>query len=668
MTVSTDLRVRSKLSEQAMDTRAGKNLGRADYDVLLTGPTRVSKLDGRPLAIYLPGALTAAMDEPGVYEVLHELRHQISRNRGLASATPRYKSGQTRSYTRPIASAIVGAIDPGGQQRYCRLTSWTGTHLPEWETLHPLLRVIAAHLAEHVPERYKAQLAEARRTHPAWVVPGTPFTTITVNNCVDPATQCLTRRLGWTSYDQLRRDDEILAYDPATGTTRWERLAGLFVNPHHDGEMTALTARGFSALTTPEHRWPLQGPNRSRGCKTDLATTVRTTADLPTGYWSILRSAPHEAPAEPTYSDAFVRVAAWYFTEGTLLRAGTSVSICQSDRHNPHHVDAIRRDLKELGGISLEQWRNRPGRDRSPRNKTMAAYRASRAGRSRRTGLVVNEYRKHSGLDVIMWVLTGADVAQLIEAVPGKAKVPSMEFLTALTADQARLFVETAIAGDGSPEWRSFDQHHPGRMDAFMTAAVLAGYAPALDSTGTHCSLRLPRSSSTGARVGLRSVKRSPQSYQGVVWCPRVPSGHWVARRAGTVYVTGNSYATGTHTDKGDLDAGFSTLAVYRRGPYTGGVFTFPQYRLAVDMAHGDLLLMDAHDWHGNTQLYCGCGKTMNGPCETCAGERISIVSYFRTRLTQCGSPDEEYNRAIEWHEHAEQIRLARTTRQDTAS
>src|SRR6266705_3309277 len=55
-------------------------------------------------------------------------------------------------------------------------------HLPEWETLRPLLMAVAAHLQAHVPDRYAAQLAEADRTDPAWVVPGTPFTTVTVNN------------------------------------------------------------------------------------------------------------------------------------------------------------------------------------------------------------------------------------------------------------------------------------------------------------------------------------------------------------------------------------------------------------------------------------------------------------------------------------------------------
>jgi hypothetical protein len=283
-----ELRVRNKLAAAEMEARAGKLPAAGDWDVLLQGPVKVDRPDGRPLAIYLPGILAEQMD--GVYDVLTSIR-QISVNRGKASGTPRIKSPQTRSYTRKIYSAIIGSVDPGGQTRYCRLTAWTGTHLPQWQQLQPLLRRIGAEMAARVPDRYQAQMREIGRTDPAWVVPGTPFTTITVNN----------------------------------------------------------------------------------------------------------------------------------------------------------------------------------------------------------------------------------------------------------------------------------------------------------------------------------------------------------------------SYATGVHTDKGDLDAGFSCLAVLRRGDYTGGVLVQPQYRVAADLRHGDLLLMDAHEWHGNTQLVCACGNALNGPCPGCGAERISLVCYMRTKLTGCGSPEEEHARAEEW-------------------
>jgi hypothetical protein len=93
-----------------------------------------------------------------------------------------------------------------------------------------------------------------------------------------------------------------------------------------------------------------------------------------------------------------------------------------------------------------------------------------------------------------------------------------------------------------------------------------------------------------------------------------------------------NTYPTGVHQDRGDLDEGFSNLCVLRRGKYKGGYLTFPKFRVSVDLQDGDLILMDAHEWHGNTQLNLEDEKA----------ERISLVLYYRTNMVACGTPEEE--------------------------
>lgn len=288
-----DIRLRTKVANNAISDLTGKVLGPADYDLLLTGPTYVRKPDGKPLCVYLPAALRDHYT-PDIYDILHSLRPVTTSNRGYASGSRRIKRGNAdtglakRSEARPISSAILGSFDPSGAFLYCRLTAWTGRHLPEWQQLHPLLQATAENLARYVPDRYNAQMAHANQAHQDWIIPGTPFSTITVNN----------------------------------------------------------------------------------------------------------------------------------------------------------------------------------------------------------------------------------------------------------------------------------------------------------------------------------------------------------------------SYPTGVHVDKGDLDAGFSSISVCRRGTYTGGQLIFPQYRVAADLHDGDLILMDAHDWHGNVPITCACGNELNGPCTTCNAERISLVAYMRTAITDCGTPAEEANKA----------------------
>lgn len=124
-----------------------------------------------------------------------------------------------------------------------------------------------------------------------------------------------------------------------------------------------------------------------------------------------------------------------------------------------------------------------------------------------------------------------------------------------------------------------------------------------------------------------------------------------------TTVTVNNSYATGAHRDQGDLDEGFSCLAVARRGIFSGGLLTFPEYRVAVDMQDGDMILMDAHEVHCNTQMACGCdngwpknvGHAGTGPCRSCGAERVSVVCYYRTQMAACGTTEEENAKALNW-------------------
>lgn len=177
-----DLRLRSKISQQEMNEKVGKILTDSDISLLLTGPAFVRKPDGKPLCVYLPDVMTGLLTDE-VYQILHSLRTARTDNRGLASGTQRAVRGtQNRARAMPVASAIIGSVDPGGVYKYCRQTAWTGKNMPQWQALQPLFQGITRHLREHVPDRYDAQMEEVRATEPEWIIPGTPFSTITVNN------------------------------------------------------------------------------------------------------------------------------------------------------------------------------------------------------------------------------------------------------------------------------------------------------------------------------------------------------------------------------------------------------------------------------------------------------------------------------------------------------
>lgn len=107
----------------------------------------------------------------------------------------------------------------------------------------------------------------------------------------------------------------------------------------------------------------------------------------------------------------------------------------------------------------------------------------------------------------------------------------------------------------------------------------------------------------------------------------------------GTVFTTitvNQNFQTAVHTDQGDLKDGLSQILVLRAGDFQGGNLVFPHYRAAVRLDTCDLLAFDSHHMHGNTPIY---GKT---------GEfkRVSLVCYYRERMIDCGSAEQELIRA----------------------
>jgi hypothetical protein len=177
-----DIRLRHAIPDDVLDTMKGKIVTEREYDCQLTGLARVLRPDGSTLCIYVPGAIPEDVCASS-YPVLHSLRSMQTDNRGLASGTPRVKVGaQDRTRSARVPSTIIGSFDPSAMYNFCRLTAWTGEHWDRYETLFPFFRSAADTFQRYVPDRYATQADHAAKTDPAWVVSGTPFTTITVNN------------------------------------------------------------------------------------------------------------------------------------------------------------------------------------------------------------------------------------------------------------------------------------------------------------------------------------------------------------------------------------------------------------------------------------------------------------------------------------------------------
>lgn len=103
-----------------------------------------------------------------------------------------------------------------------------------------------------------------------------------------------------------------------------------------------------------------------------------------------------------------------------------------------------------------------------------------------------------------------------------------------------------------------------------------------------------------------------------------------------TTVTVNKTFRTAAHRDAGDLNEGLSNLLTLSNdGNYTGGYLIAPEYRVAVNVRPGDLLLINNHEvMHGNTPIVCAEGS-----------ERISLVVYFREKMLELGSHEYEDTR-----------------------
>lgn len=99
-----------------------------------------------------------------------------------------------------------------------------------------------------------------------------------------------------------------------------------------------------------------------------------------------------------------------------------------------------------------------------------------------------------------------------------------------------------------------------------------------------------------------------------------------------TTVTVNKNFRTAVHQDAGDYPDGFGNLIAYREGDWSGGYFCLPQYKVAIDLQNTDVLFVDVHKWHGNTDFVNTDDNFL----------RISFVLYYREYMYKCKQPAEE--------------------------
>lgn len=334
-------------------------------------------------------------------------------------------------------------------------------------------------------------------------------------NCLDDQTEALTRR-GWVRGFDLTTSDTLLTKNAQTGELEWQRPSEVKKWDDYEGDLIEFRSRSFSAVSTPDHRWLI---NTKAGQVRERVT--RALSDY--GDDRIHRTG-HYAGVHETFSDDFVRLAAWVSTDGSWRES--AATICQSESANPWNCAEIDALLQRLGSKGA---------------------------------------RNVSARGIAQWHVSAA-VAKPLHDVLDAQRRPTMQFFLAMSGAQLRLFRDVCILADG---WVDTDSTHVCARDA----AHAEMYQVLSTLTGGHATIHErdmrkygPRHSPKVQPGGVMPTKpafhvsflrrdttqvlahqKHTTHVQGArVWCPIVPNTFFVARRAGTVYVTGNTPVQGT--------------------------------------------------------------------------------------------------------------------------
>lgn len=262
------IQLRTKRDPASVKAMVGRLAEPSDFGVLLTEDGTVFKPDGKRLVTLIRGGMSPWAAD-AAYPFLHWLRRHKTTNRGnYAGDVRQHKvkedgSLSKTSYATAVRSSVAGAFDRYPRFPFCRETAVSTEKPEEWGACFPAIQEVARIFERHAPDRYRAQEAVAKQTHPAYVIPDTPFTTLTVNNCVagafhtdagdyEPGFGCIAvlRRghysgchLGFPAYGVAvdLQDRDVILFDPhevhgntpfrdAVGVegVDWERISVVF--------------------------------------------------------------------------------------------------------------------------------------------------------------------------------------------------------------------------------------------------------------------------------------------------------------------------------------------------------------------------------------------------------------------------------------------------------
>lgn len=392
--------------------------------------------------------------------------------------------------------------------------------------------------------------------------------------CVPTDADCLTRR-GWVAWNELRPgEDETIGYNPETQRAEWTQVESVHV--FDDQETVRLSARGWEAVVTPQHKW---STNRLAYLKWSEPLHDRA----PDGRFARASLAVAAPPRERVREDVllphrdmarddYIRLAA-PTADGTLPITVDEAAVlgwlaCEGHVRSKSYGKSRALQRAGLGGnprtdaLSPDEWGDRIGRATIYQAKPegLVALRGLLAGvphkeRARKclrptpAGGTQN-YPEHTFTLNPAWIRDLCLRARfpdggLLGVVLNMSGAARQAFLDACLAADGHTRSRTRTGADGYTRTGSeaaFVQRPGTVLEAVKLAAYLTGRRPGRTSERNGCAeMRL-----CDPLVRAEAVRSEPAPRQ-TMWCPHTGLNTWTMRWRGQVMLTGNTGTMAQH-------------------------------------------------------------------------------------------------------------------------
>lgn len=337
--------------------------------------------------------------------------------------------------------------------------------------------------------------------------------------CLSADTELLTKA-GWTRYDDIKIGDLAVCFDLASNQYSYGKVSRVIVR-QYAGKMINLKTKSLDCLVTPEHRVVLKRVQRAVGRYKQYPWTVVRADQVPTCIGIPSGGSPCGVEV-PNVSNNEFRILGWLLTDGgahSYKKRNVKLTLEQGL-------------FTTKGGKQLSREMNRllmtiPGVTRYQRTRKSHRHR-------RGVSTSIRWYFGGSSSEKFLRLMGGHVAPKTIRRIP-------RNILENASTEQLRALWVGLVEGDGSfqnGQWRVFYPGlNSGLADDFQELSLKLGLST-VKSLNNSTKCWVVSIASTRKCHWLR--RRKIIDYSGPVWDITVPTGAFVARRNGRIFVTGN--------------------------------------------------------------------------------------------------------------------------------